>query len=160
MELIDLTILLINYKYLGAFLLNFIASSSVLFPIPFYLAHIYLATILSPIPLSIISALGSCLGEFTGYLTGYWGGDVLKLKKNRFYKLAKTWFKRYGGWAVFVFAATPLPDDVVGIVAGAVKYKKSKFLLFSFLGKLVMFLAISFAVQYSYAGIAHFFHLG
>jgi membrane protein YqaA with SNARE-associated domain len=158
MEPIDIAIFLFNWKYLGAFLLNLIASSSVLFPVPFYLAYLYLAAVLSPIPLAIFSALGSTIGEFVSYIVGYHGRKLLGLK-SRFYKLGKNWFKRFGGLAIFIFAATPLPDDIIGLVAGAVKYSKSKFFIFCFLGKLVMFLLLAFAVKYSYLGILQFFHL-
>jgi len=148
----------VGYKYLGAFVLNLVSSATVLFPVPFYLAYFYLAAISSPIPLAIVSAIGSTIGEFVGYALGYTGRKLLSAK-NRFYRLGQSWFKKYGGWAVFVFAATPLPDDVIGLIAGAVKYSKSKFFMFCFLGKLVMFLVLSFAIRYSYVGILNFFHL-
>ena len=158
MDPLDMTVFAIGYKYIGAFVLNLIASASVFFPMPFYLAYVYLAAISSPIPLALFSAFGSTIGEFVGYIFGYHGRKLLSAK-NRFYKLGKNWFKKYGGWAIFIFAATPLPDDVIGVIAGAVKYNKSKFFTFCFFGKLVMFLVISFAVKYSYVEILRFFHL-
>jgi|YelNatPaOPRAMG01_1025707.scaffolds.fasta_scaffold02594_12 membrane protein YqaA with SNARE-associated domain len=143
--------------YITAFLGNLVASSTVLFPIPFFAVYAYLATFLNPILLSLISAFGSALGEFISYTLGYASSDLLK--KNKYYKLAKKWFKKNGALTIFIFAATPLPDDVVGLIAGAANYNRLKFFFACFIGKFFLFLFIAFAVQYSFTSFLTFFHL-
>lgn len=143
--------------YLSAFLGNMVASSTVIFPVPFFAVYAYLATFLNPILLALISAFGSTLGEFVSYTLGYAGSDLLK--KNKYFKLAKRWFKRNGALTIFFFAATPLPDDVVGLIAGAANYNRSKFFFACLVGKLLLFLFIAFAVRYSFTSLLTFFHL-
>lgn len=142
--------------YLSAFFGNMIASSSIVLPIPFFAIYAYLATTLNPVLLAVISAFGSTLGEFVGYTLGYAGSDLLK--KNKYFKFAKKWFKKNGALTIFLFASTPLPDDVVGLIAGATNYNRSKFFFFCLAGKLLLFLAIAFAVRYSYTNLLQFFN--
>ncbi|MEM5879312.1 MAG: VTT domain-containing protein [Candidatus Aenigmatarchaeota archaeon] len=143
--------------YLSAFVGNMLASSTIVFPIPFFAVYAYLATILNPILLAVISAFGSTLGEFVGYTIGYAGSDLLK--KNKYFRFAKRWFKKNGAFTIFLFAATPLPDDVVGLIAGAANYNRSKFFTACLVGKLLLFLTIAFAVRYSFTSLLAFFHL-
>lgn len=142
--------------YVSAFIGNFIASSTVVLPVPFYLIYTYLAIQLNPILLSFFSAIGASLGEMVGYAFGYAGSDLLD--KNKYTRFAKKWFKKNGALTIFIFAATPLPDDIIGIIAGAAKYNKSKFFVASFLGKLLLFFLLALIVRYSYAGLLNFFH--
>jgi membrane protein YqaA with SNARE-associated domain len=143
--------------YITAFFGNMLASSTVIFPVPFFAVYAYLATFLNPILLATISAFGSALGELTSYMLGYAGSDLLK--KNRYFKLAKRWFKKNGALTIFLFAATPLPDDVVGLIAGAANYNRSKFFIACLFGKLLMFFFIAFAVRFSLTNFLTFFHL-
>ncbi|MEM5766122.1 MAG: VTT domain-containing protein [Candidatus Aenigmatarchaeota archaeon] len=147
-------------EYFGyglAFISNMVASSTVIFPIPLFAFYVYLATLLNPILLAVISAFGATLGEFVGYTLGYAGSDLLN--KNKYFEIAKKWFNRNGALTVFLFSATPLPDDVVGIIAGAANYNKSKFFVACLMGKFLMFLTIAFSVRYSFTSLISFFHL-
>ncbi|MEM5829850.1 MAG: VTT domain-containing protein [Candidatus Aenigmatarchaeota archaeon] len=143
-------------SYILAFLGNMVASSTIFFPIPFFIVYAYLATFLNPILLALVSAFGAALGEFVGYTVGYAGSSFLK--KNKYFKFAKRWFKKNGALTIFFFAATPLPDDVVGIIAGAADYNRSKFFIACLMGKLLMFLAIAFVVRYSYLSLPKFLY--
>lgn len=143
--------------YISAFFGNMLASSTVIFPIPFFVVYAYLATFLNPILLATISAFGSALGELISYMIGYIGSDLLK--KNKYFKFARKWFKRNGALTIFLFAATPLPDDVVGLIAGAANYNRSKFFVACLFGKLLMFLFLAFAARYSLTSFLAFFHL-
>ncbi len=50
--------------------------------------------------------------------------------------------KKYGSVAIFVFALTPLPDDWLYIPLGILRYNVAKILVPSFVGKLLLNLAI------------------
>ena len=54
-------------------------------------------------------------------------------------------FDRYGFFAIFFFALTPLPDDLLFIPLGIMRYKFVKAFVPSLLGKLLM----SFILAYS-----------
>ena len=59
---------------------------------------------------------------------------------------AKKWSEKRGiFFVVLVFAATPLPDDVTGIIAGAIGYNFKKFFLAALIGKLLLFWALAWA---------------
>jgi len=141
--------------YVSAFIGNFLASSTIVFPIPFYLVYIYLATQLNPLLLSFLSAMGASLGEMVGYVLGYAGSEFFR--NNKWMKLARKWFKKNGALTIFIFAATPLPDDVVGIIAGATKYNKSKFFIASLFGKFLFFFLLALFVRYSFTFINFFY---
>jgi membrane protein DedA with SNARE-associated domain len=47
-------------------------------------------------------------------------------------------FDRYGFFAIFFFALTPLPDDLLFIPLGIMRYKFVKAFVPSFMGKLLM----------------------
>jgi membrane protein YqaA with SNARE-associated domain len=54
--------------------------------------------------------------------------------------------KRWGGWAIFVFAAAPLPlFDIAGVVAGALGYPVWKFLLIAWPGKCIKYILLVLA---------------
>jgi membrane protein DedA with SNARE-associated domain len=74
---------------------------------------------------------------------GYGGRKLLK-EKNKWLKVAESWFKKNGFITIFIFALTPLPDDVVGIIGGMAKYDIRKFFIASLLGKIILSLAISY----------------
>jgi len=148
---------LAGWGYLGVFLAAAIGSASILLPIPFLIFVFLLAGELNPVLLALFAGFGSAIGEMTGYGLGY-GSVALTEKRQKKWKktLDKTekLFQKYGGfWIIVVFAATPLPHDVVGIVSGALKYPPKRFFLATFIGKFIISLIVALAGFYSVAGI-------
>ncbi len=127
-----------QYGALGAFLTSFIASSSIFFPVfGFVIVGAIAASGASNWALvALASASGSALGQFTAYLAGYGGAAVIHKQQSIWYRKAEDWMKRYGSLAIFFFALTFLPVDVVGIVAGALRFPYWKYLLATFTGYL------------------------
>jgi membrane protein YqaA with SNARE-associated domain len=127
-----------SWGYAGAFLVSLIGNASIIFPIPSYLAVFALGPALNPWILGLVAAAGATLGELTGYLLGLGGGKVLSKKHTKAVNIAEQWRKKRGMFLVIVlFAATTLPDDVVGILGGAMKYDLKKFLSAAFIGKTI-----------------------
>ena len=50
----------------------------------------------------------------------------------------KDWLQNMGHWAPLSAAVTPIPDDLVYIPLGLVKYSPGKFILSTFLGKFIL----------------------
>ena len=94
--------------------------------------------------LAVAGAFGATAGEFTGYLLGYCGrkamGDESKRRLEFFIKI----FRKYGAVAVFIFALTPLPDDVVFIPLGSLKYPVWEAFISCFAGKFLMCLILTY----------------
>ena len=61
----------------------------------------------------------------------------------------KKWFKKNRVFPLIVlFAATPLPDDIVGVVCGMFNYDLKKFIIASIIGKCAMNLALAWGGFY------------
>ena len=127
-----------QYGALGAFLTSFIASTSIFMPVfGFVIVGAIAASDASNwAVVALASASGSALGQFTAYLAGYGGRAIINKENSVWYRRAEDWMKRYGSLAIFFFALTFLPVDVVGIVAGALRFPYWKYLLATFAGYL------------------------
>ena len=131
-----------NYGYLGAFLASLITTTSVIFPIPGFVIIAAIAASTANWPLvALASVLGNGLGETTSYFAGYGGSAIINPQRSRFYHKAEEWMQRHGSLTVFIFALTPLPFDVVGIAAGALRFPLWKFILAIIAGRLPLTMA-------------------
>ena len=127
-----------QYGYLGAFLVAFIASISIIFPIPGIILVLAIAANpdLNWALVALAAAIGGGLGETTAYLAGYGGAVVIAPGQSKLYERAEKWMKRYGSATIFAFSLSWLPFDIVGIAAGALRFPLWKFLLATFAGRL------------------------
>ena len=142
------------WGYLGIFIVSLIGDASILFPVPAFAVTFAFGAILNPWLVGIASGLGAAIGELTGYFLGWGGREVIQKKHEKWLKKAQKWTDRYGFFAVLVvFAATPLPDDVVGILSGVVRYDIKKFFLATLIGKMIMRLALAFGGYYGAAWV-------
>ncbi len=127
-----------QYGYLGAFLVAFIASISIIFPIPGIILVLAIAANpdLNWALVALAAAIGGGLGETTAYLAGYGGAVVIAPGQSKLYERAEKWMKRYGSATIFAFSLSWLPFDIVGIAAGALRFPFWKFLLATLAGRL------------------------
>jgi membrane protein YqaA with SNARE-associated domain len=140
-----------DYAYPAIFVITLLSSFSIVFPVPgtvlwlLLVKHLELNIVLA----AFIAAVGGTLGEITGYYLGYAGRAVIAPGQIEKYKETEGWVKRYGGWAIFLFAFFPfLIFDFIGIATGAFRYPLRKFLLFAFIGRLPR------SLIEAYAGVA------
>lgn len=124
------------YGYLGVFLVELIASSSILFPIPGFFGTMAAATVLNPFIVGLCAGLGAAIGEFTGYLLGLGGRKIIedRVKLDHAARL----YKRYGLWTIYMFAATPSPFDIIGILCGVLNVDAKIFFLMTLAGKITL----------------------
>ncbi len=132
------------FSYPAIFFVSFFGTSTIFLPFPTYLLIFFSKELgLHPFLVGLSAGIGSAAGEFIGYGIGYGGRKLIK-KKSKWLKIAEEWFKRNGFITIFIFALTPLPDDIVGILGGIAKYDIKKFFIASLLGKTLLCLAISY----------------
>ncbi len=136
---------LLQFGYVGIFLISLISALTIIFPIPYTLLLYALGSSLDPLVLALSSGLGSALGEVSGYVLGYYGRAIISEAMRRKMDFMLKVFSRYGMVAVFLFALTPLPDDLLFIPLGIMRYSLPRLLLACFIGKLCM----SFIIAYS-----------
>lgn len=132
---------LAEFQYLGIFLMSLVSNS-----IPFVgLPYLNFLFALSPffsfkdvVVVSIVSALGASMGKIVVYTIGAGMRLTLSEEKKENLMFFEKVFKKWGFFAVFLFAASPLPDDLLYIPLGIAKYRLSHYFLAVFLGKLVI----------------------
>ncbi len=139
----------LEWGYLGVFLVSLVGNASITLPVPSFLAVFTAGSLLNPWIVGLAAGIGAALGELTGYVLGVGSRRVLKSRYEKEIRVAKNIMERYGMFPIIVlFAATPLPDDIVGILAGVIRYDIRKFLMAAIIGKIIMNLGLAWAGFY------------
>jgi len=139
----------LQYGYAGVFVISIIGAMSIIIPIPYTLLIFFLGSFLDPIPLALAGGLGSAVGEAAGYLIGYYGRAIISKERQRNMDYMLKVFNRYGSITIFLFALTPLPDDILFIPLGIMRYRFIKVFIPAFLGKSLMCLILAYGGLYS-----------
>jgi membrane protein YqaA with SNARE-associated domain len=135
--------------YLGIFVVSLVGSASIILPVPVFALVFAAGAVLNPWLVGLSAGAGSALGELTGYALGKGGERVVQKKYRKIFERGRKLFERKQAFAaIVVFAATPLPDDIVGVLCGMFDYDVRKFLIASFAGKTVMNLALAWGGFY------------
>ena len=139
MDLFDLLYqFALQFQYFGVFIVSFIGALSIIFPIPYTLVIYFLGGFLNPFLVALSGGLGSALGEFSGYALGYYGRNLISEKRKKKMEYMVWLFKKYGFFAIFLFALTPLPDDLLFIPLGIMGYSFLKAFIPALIGKTLM----------------------
>ncbi|MEM3647551.1 MAG: VTT domain-containing protein [Thermoproteota archaeon] len=146
-----------QYGYLGIFLLSFIGTTSIVFPIPYTVVIYLIGSMLDPLLIAVSGGLGSALGELVGYALGYYGRMLISEERRRKMDYMLKIFDHYGAAVVFLFALTPLPDDLLIIPLGIMRYNPVKFLIPCILGKTLMCLILALGGRFSISLIKSLF---
>ncbi len=139
----------IQFGYLGVFVISFIGSVSIVFPVPYTLVIFFLGGILDPLLVAIAGGVGAALGEFSGYALGYYGRKVVSEERRRKMDYMLRIFGKYGSATIFLFALTPLPDDLLFIPLGVMRYPFLKAFIPALLGKMLMTFILAYSGQQS-----------
>ena len=139
----------LQYGYLGVFIISFIGSVSVVFPIPTTIVIFFLGGVLDPFFVAISGGLGAALGEFSGYTLGYYGRKIVNEQRKRKMDYIVKLFDKYGPATIFLFALTPLPDDLLFIPLGVMRYPFWKAFIPALLGKTLMTFILAYSGQQS-----------
>ncbi len=138
-----------QYGYLGIFIASFVGAASIIIPIPYTVLIFMLGKILDPFLVALSAGAGSALGEFFGYAMGYYGRALMSEGKKKKADYVMKIFSRYGAIAIFTFAFTPLPDDLLFIPLGIMHYSFIKAFVPCLMGKIVMSLILAYGGRFS-----------
>ena len=147
----------VQYSYFGIFVISLLGATSIFVPIPYTIVIFILGGlqdtfgnwIFDPLWIAVAAGLGSAIGEFSGYLIGMGGRKVISDRyKKRMDFLVKL-FKKYGPIAIFIFALTPLPDDLLFIPLGVIRYSLLRAFIPALLGKFFSNLIIAYSGRLS-----------
>ena len=153
MELIHiqewLSSLVIQYGYLGVFLISLLGALSIVIPVPYTILIFTSGHYLDPVLVALVGGVGSALGEISGYALGYAGRIVTSEERKRKMDYFLRLFNRHGAITVFIFALTPLPDDLLFIPLGIVRYSFFKAFIPCLLGKILMCFLLAYGGRLS-----------
>ena len=102
---------------------------------------------------ALICTIASAVGGGVGYGIGYWGGRPAfnwlfrKGGKEKFEAVEKM-YNKYGSFAVFFSAFTPIPYKVFTIASGILSMNFWKFMLASFFGRGLRFFIVSLFIMF------------
>lgn len=91
--------------------------------------------------IGFLIALGAASAKSVHYFVTFFIGRFIGEKRRKRLEAAGLKIKKWAALALFVVAATPLPDEPVIIPLGLLRYNPAKFYLAYFLGKLVIAVA-------------------
>lgn len=139
--------------FIAVFLLSLIGCLSVV-PIP-YTYILFLIAMhyeLNPIIVSLGGAFGSTLGETIAWFLGRASSSILR--DTKYFKRIETIIKFTKSHSsitlpilTFIFALTPLPDKILFLPLGVVRYSVLRLLPAAFMGKMVMNIIIIITAQ-------------
>ncbi|GAB4314344.1 MAG: hypothetical protein Kow0069_15730 [Promethearchaeota archaeon] len=136
--------------YVAVFVISTFGNFTVIFPVPYTIALIVISAVLpvNPFLLGLPAGLGAAIGETSAWVVGR--GTQQFLEDSPRVQRMKGWIDRgLTSFLVFLFAATPLPDDAFLIVLGFATYPLWKALVWCFLGKYVMCFTVSGLTVYA-----------
>ncbi|MEM2994430.1 MAG: VTT domain-containing protein [Candidatus Bathyarchaeia archaeon] len=146
----------LTYGYFGIFLISLIGAMSIFFPIPYTVIIFTLGGlknggeyVFEPLWIAVAAGLGSSVGEFSGYLLGVGGRRIIGEKYKRKMDFLVKVFNRFGAVAIFLFALTPLPDDLLFIPLGVMRYSIVKAFIPALIGKFCMNLIVAYSGRFS-----------
>ena len=129
-----------SWGYFGAFVINAISSATLVLPVPGAALVLAMSTELNPWWLSIVSGVGSAVGELTGYFAGATGQRFIPDSQRPTMDRLHVLTEKYGALLLLVLAAYPFPlFDMAGIVAGASKMHLWQFVTATALGKAIKY---------------------
>jgi len=150
-----------QYGYFGIFLISLLGALSIIFPIPYTVIIFTLGGTsegpFEPLWIAVAAGLGSAVGEFSGYLLGFGGRKAISDKYKRKMDFLMKIFERHGWISIFIFALTPLPDDLLFIPLGVMRYSFLKAFIPALVGKFFMNLIVAYSGRFSLQIIKNIF---
>lgn len=147
--------------YIGVFAVSLVSNSVPFVGVPYLLivaGYVAREAIRFGLPVEIALVLASALGATLGKLTVYFVAAGFRLRLSESTKDNLKYFTRFSRRMAFplivLFAATPMPDDVLYIPLGVARYPLTYYFFGVFVGKAIMVWLAStyFRVIFKYLG--------
>ena len=132
------------YGYPGVFIVSLLGSVIPFIPLPYLFIVVLLSNTLDPLLLGISAGIGGSLGKITSYALGRGGYRLFGEDTKRRMDALRELIGKYGDIGVFIFALTPLPDDIYLIPVGMMRFSFWRFLLANTLGKIILSISVAY----------------
>jgi len=139
-----LTQLAYSYGYPGVFLASLLGSLVPFLPVPYLIVVILLSKTLDPLTLGVVAGVGGALGKSTSYILGRSGYLFSGERTKKNLKFLGGFVGKYGDLGVFVFAVTPLPDDLYYVPLGMVGFPFWRLMLANTAGKVILSTGVAY----------------
>lgn len=96
------------------------------------------------VQIGLIVAITATLAKFIHYIVVRGSRVVLSQERLEMLESEKNRVEKWGALALFIAAASPVPDDPLIVYVGLTKYNSAKFLVSYFIGKIIITLAGAF----------------
>lgn len=140
----------LQYGYMGVFAVSLLGSVVPFVPLPYLAVVVLMSGTYNPLLLGLAAGAGGAVGKVTSYALGRLGYLAAGEESKKSLESIHSVVAKYGMLGVFVFALTPLPDDVYVIPMGVVKLPFWRFFVANLAGKLLL------SVSVAYLGSAYF----
>ena len=140
--------------YPGCILFGFFGSIIPFIPVPYYVQVILVAQYLDPLIVSILSAFGAMIAKVIIFYIARYSSKLSGTMSKSNVRTLKKVNDRYGWLIVFFVAATPIPDDMIYVVMGALNYNIIYFLIAGYAGKLLLTLFFAYGSKIYFPLIA------
>ena len=137
------------YGYLGAFIICIVGNISIILPVPFALVVYGFGSTLNPFILGVVAGVGSTIGEMSAYFIGRGGRRVIEDRYGNRLDAVRKLIERHGVMVIILVSLLPIPDDLLLIPLGMMKYPAKKLLAAMLIGKTGMCLFLAYAGAYS-----------
>jgi membrane protein YqaA with SNARE-associated domain len=145
-----------RYGYLGAFIICFLASATVVAFIPSVPIIFLMGGVWNPFFIALVAGIGEGIGEFTGYFAGRSGNASFKSRFGRLNTRLEKWVERRGSLALFLSAAVFNPfSSIIGATAGILRFPPWKFFLSVWSGKTVKWTIVTVLGQLILVHLLH-----
>ncbi|MBI4092646.1 MAG: VTT domain-containing protein [Candidatus Kerfeldbacteria bacterium] len=138
----------VRYGYFGAFITALIGNLTIVVVFPYTILVFFLATSgLNPLVLGTLTGIGAELGELSGYFLGRAGAGAIHRHRPKEYTALQRLIHhrpKVVPALLFLFSMTPMPDDILFIPLGILRYSVWKLIVPSTLGKITAGLIIVF----------------
>ncbi len=133
-----------QFGYPGVFLISVLGSVLPFVPVPYLVVVVLLSGTMDPLLLGVTAGVGGALGKLTSYFLGRLGYLATAKETKENLDVLHGVLSRYGALGVFVFAATPLPDDIYVIPMGIVRLPFWRFFFANLAGKVVLSVGVAY----------------
>lgn len=155
-----------QYGLIGLFVASIVGNATILLPLPIDLFVFAVAALASNpglvLVIGIVSGIGAAIGELSGYFLGYLGiRSFESIRKSEVISIDKLRerLKEKGMWIIFLGALTPFPFDIIGLLAGIIKYSPYRFFAAALSGKVIRYCLIAYAGFYGMQIVKNWFLL-
>ncbi len=143
-----------RHKHAQYYLASLSFAESSFFPIPpdTMLAPMVLAQPDKAVRFALITTISSVIGGIFGYALGYFAMEFIEPLLHQFgywekYLTARSWFKDWGVWVVFLAGFSPIPYKLFTVCAGAMNMALIPFVLASTIGRGARFFLVALLIR-------------